>query len=274
MQEWLIAIILGTVEGLTEFLPISSTGHLILVGKFLNFTGEQSKTFEIVIQLGSIMAVVFIFWSIFAELIKNGVKGKGIFPQKGVKEFTISHLAAGCIPAFVLGLLLHGFIKKYLFMDYTVLIGLVAGGILMIVAEQFFGKKQGKAKINNLNEISIKQAFFIGTMQCLAIWPGFSRSGSTISGGLIAGLSYKVAAEFSFLLAVPVMIGASALDLIKSYKIITPDFLVTLGIGFFVAFLVAIITIKMFLKLLNKLNLTSFAIYRFVIALLYALIVL
>ena len=255
-MEILKGIIEGIVEGLTEFAPVSSTGHLILVGDLIGFTGDKAKTFEIFIQLGSILAVVVLYFKRFLSLF-------GLAKVEGEKHpLNLLHIIIAAIPAVILGLLLHDFIKEHLFSPATVLIGLVVGGLLLIYAD----KKGKKIKSDSIDQISYKQAFQIGLFQCLSLWPGFSRSGSTISGGLIIGTGYKASAEFSFILAVPMMIGATGLDLIKSLDTLDSGDIPLFLIGFLTAFVVALLAIVFFLKLLQKVKLVPFAIYRFVLA--------
>ncbi|WP_283153325.1 undecaprenyl-diphosphate phosphatase [Guptibacillus hwajinpoensis] len=252
-MEMMIAIILGIVEGITEFLPVSSTGHLILTGYWLGFIGERAKTFEIVIQLGSILAVVVMYRHRFADLLSPNSERKGL---------TLIHLMLGMIPAVVAGFLLHGFIKSYLFSPYTVVIGLVIGGVLMIVADL----KKGAPISSSLDELTWKQAFSIGVFQCLALWPGFSRSGATISGGVLLGTTHKTAAEFSFILAVPMMVAASGYDLLQSYQYLSVSDIPVFLTGFLTAFLVALLAIVTFIKFIERVRLIPFAIYRFVLA--------
>lgn len=258
-MDFIKAIIEGIVEGLTEFAPVSSTGHLILVGDLIGFTGEKAKTFEIFIQLGSILAVVVLYFKRFLSLF-------GLAKIEGEKHpLNLLHLIIAALPAIVLGLLLHDFIKEYLFSPATVLIGLVAGGLLLIYAD----RKHRQTASDSLDRITYKQAFQIGLFQCLSLWPGFSRSGSTISGGILIGAGYKAAAEFSFILAVPMMIGATGLDLIKSLDQLSASDIPLFLTGFVTAFIVAMLAIKYFLKLLQKVRLTPFAIYRFVLSALF-----
>ncbi len=259
MAHWFIAVIQGIVEGLTEFIPVSSTGHLILTGSLLGFEGEKAATFEVFIQLGAILAVVILYWKRFLSLFGLGPAQKG--------GLSLLHIIVAMLPASVLGLLLHDYIKSHLFGPTTVLLALVVGGVLLILADRMGTRVTAR----NLDEVSISQAFGVGMFQCLSLWSGFSRSGSTISGGMLVGMERTVAAEFSFLLAVPMMIAASGLDLFKAVK----DHAIGTGdigffmIGFVVSFLVAWAAIVWFLKLLNKVNLTPFAIYRFIVAAVY-----
>ncbi|WP_270180421.1 undecaprenyl-diphosphate phosphatase [Alkalihalobacillus sp. CinArs1] len=251
-MELLIAIILGIVEGLTEFLPVSSTGHLILTGYWLNFVDERAKTFEIVIQLGAILAVVVVYRKRFIDLFSLDDNKGGL---------SLMHIILGMIPAIVAGFLLHGVIKT-LFSPSTVVIGLVLGGILMILADL----KRTAAVTKDLDELTLKQAFSIGVFQCLALWPGFSRSGATISGGVLLGTTHKTAAEFSFILAVPMMVAASGYDLLKSYQYLTVSDIPVFAVGFFVSFIVALIAIVTFIRFIERVRLIPFAIYRFILA--------
>ncbi|MCA0988949.1 undecaprenyl-diphosphate phosphatase [Guptibacillus algicola] len=251
-MEYLIAIILGVVEGLTEFLPVSSTGHLILTGYWLHFVDERAKTFEIVIQLGAILAVVVMYRKRFIDL----------FSFKEGDGLSLMHIILGMIPAIIAGFLLHNVIKTYLFSPYTVVFGLVLGGVFMILADV----KRTASVTSDLDDLTLKQAFSIGVFQCLALWPGFSRSGATISGGVLLGTTHKTAAEFSFILAVPMMVAASGFDLLKSYKYLTVADIPMFAVGFVVAFLVALIAIVTFIRFIERVRLIPFAIYRFILA--------
>jgi undecaprenyl-diphosphatase len=274
VHDWLIPVILGIVEGLTEFLPVSSTGHLILAGELLHFVGERAETFEIFIQLGAILAVVAIYRQRFAGLLAAGLRGEDLMPREGRRTLTWAHLAVGCLPAFVLGFALHGFIKRNLFSSRTVLVGLVLGSVVMIAAEWWSRRRGGERVARSLDEITLGQALAIGCAQCLALWPGFSRSGSTISGGLVARLDRRTAAEFSFVLAVPVMLAATGYDLLKSLSLLDGAFVATLAVGFVVSLVVAWAAVVAFLRLVQHVSLTPFAIYRLVLAAVYALVVL
>ncbi|KUP04913.1 UDP pyrophosphate phosphatase [Bacillus coahuilensis p1.1.43] len=262
LNEWIIAIILGILEGLTEFLPVSSTGHLILAANLLEFHGETAKTFEVVIQLGAVLAVLILYWKRFVSFLST--------EQFEGNQLNLVHIALAMLPAVVVGLLLHSFIKAYLFGPETVLVGLVVGGIFMIVAEKL--KKTPKA--SNLDEITYRQAFGIGMFQCFALWPGFSRSGSTIAGGILLGVNHRSAAEFTFLVSVPIMMAATGLDIVKSLDTLVAEDFALFGVGFLTSFIVAMIAIKTFLHLLKKLSLSVFAYYRFVLAAVYFFIVL
>ncbi|TDS90634.1 undecaprenyl-diphosphatase [Rahnella sp. BIGb0236] len=258
----LVAAILGVVEGLTEFLPVSSTGHLIIAGNLLGFTGDTSKSFEVVIQLGSILAVVVMFWRRLFSMIGLHFGKPPVHEGTGSRRLNLLHIILGMIPATVIGLLFHSQIKS-LFEPKFVMYSLVVGGVLLIAAELL---KPKKPRAEGLDDISYLQAFMIGVFQCLALWPGFSRSGATISGGMLMGISRFAASEFSFLLAVPMMMGATALDLYKSYSFLTLADLPMFATGFISAFIVALIAIKTFLAVIKRISFIPFAIYRFFVA--------
>ncbi len=264
MQDILIAFILGIVEGLAEFLPISSTGHLILVGHLLGFADERAKTFEIVIQLGAILAITILYRKRLVSLFNI----KPILNRE--KKFNAIHIILGVFPAIIAGLLLHDIIKTYLFRPNTVVIGLIAGAILMIIVE----KKKSEPTSYSLDDLTYRQALTIGLFQCLAVYPGFSRAGSTISGGLLAKASYKTASEFSFLIALPVMVGATGLDLLKSWNYLSVSDIPMFAVGFITSFIVAMLAVVTFLKWLEKLGLTPFAYYRILLAILFTIFVL
>lgn len=265
---WIIkAIILGLVEGLTEFAPVSSTGHMIIVDdmwlKSEEFLGKYSaNTFKVVIQLGSILAVVVTFYQRFIDLLGLGRIMNKVSTQGG-SRLKLTHVIVGLIPAGVLGVLFEDYIDEYLFSTETVLIGLVIGAVFMIIADRF-GPKQ--PNIETVDQITYKQALTIGLIQCFSLWPGFSRSGSTISGGVLLGLSHRAAADFTFIMAVPIMAGASFLSLLKNWEYITAEALPFYIAGFISAFVFALISIRFFLRLINKIKLVPFAIYRIVLA--------
>ncbi|MGJ7913136.1 undecaprenyl-diphosphate phosphatase [Neobacillus sp. LXY-1] len=254
-------IILGMVEGLTEFVPVSSTGHMIIVDdmwlkseKFLS--KYVANTFKIVIQLGSILAVVVVFKDRFISMI--GFRKSTVNYQDG-KRLKLSQVITGLIPAGVLGVLFEDYIDEHLFSTTTVLISLIVGAILMICADLFSPKEP---IVKTVDQISYKQALLIGLFQCLSLWPGFSRSGSTISGGVLLGLSHRAAADFTFIMAVPIMVGASMLSLMKNWQYFTLETIPFFIVGFISAFIFALVSIRFFLKLINKIKLIPFAIYR------------
>lgn len=261
------AVILGLVEGLTEFAPVSSTGHMIIVDdmwlqseEFL--TKYVANTFKIVIQLGSILAVVVVFKDRFIQMLgldRLSKKATKATPQNRLK---LTQVIVGLIPAGVLGVLFEDYIDEHLFSIETVLIGLIVGAVLMIAAD-IFGPKE--PKIDTVDQITYKQALSVGLIQCLSLWPGFSRSGSTISGGVLLGMSHRAAADFTFIMAVPIMAGASLLSLLKNWQYFTLDAMPFFVAGFISAFVFALISIRFFLKLINKIKLMPFAIYRIVL---------
>lgn len=258
------AIILGLVEGLTEFAPVSSTGHMIIVDDMWLQSEEflskyVANTFKVVIQLGSILAVVIIFWSRFMDLLGINRKEK----KNSEPRLRLSQVIVGLLPAGILGVLFEDLIDEYLFSTTTVLIGLVIGAILMLIADKV---SKGHKTVQTVDQITYKQAITIGLFQCFALWPGFSRSGSTISGGVILGMSHRAAADFTFIMAVPIMFGASALSLFKNWEYFSIDALPFFIAGFISSFIFALLSIKFFLKLINKIKLVPFAIYRIVLA--------
>lgn len=266
-MEIIIAIILGIVEGLTEFAPVSSTGHLILVAHLLEFTGEKAKTFEIIIQLGSILAVVFVFWRRILSII--GIKKWQ--KEEDVGTLSIFHIAIGIIPFGIGGVLFYDFIKEVLFRSGTVVITLIIGGLLMLAAEKW---KPQNPTAETLDQVSYRQAFAVGMFQCFALVPGFSRSGATLSGGLLAGMNHKTASEFTFIMAIPIMATATGKDLMESWNYLTLDDLPLFLTGFLTAFIVALIAIRFFLQLINKIKLAPFAYYRFGLAILFWIFIL
>jgi undecaprenyl-diphosphatase len=257
------AIILGVVEGITEFLPISSTGHMVIVGKFINFTGEFATLFEIVIQLGAILAIVFLFREkIFNSLKTLKPKGEGLFKTEGFKFW--AKLIIAFIPSAILGLLFHEIIEKYLLIPVSVAGSLFVGGLWMIYAEEKYRKND---TIQDISQVSFKTAFIIGCFQCLSLlWPGFSRSAATIIGGWIMGLSSVAAAEFSFFLAIPTMLAATTFALLKSEIILTNIQIAALIVGFAIAFVVALLVVAKFLDFIKTKPMKGFAVYRIILA--------
>lgn len=269
--ELIKALILGFVEGMTEFAPVSSTGHLIIVDymwlKSQEFLGKYpANTFKIVIQLGSILAVVVVFWKrLFSLVGLYKIDGK-----KMNKRFNLMHVIVGMLPAVVLGFAFKDLIDDYLFRVETVIAALIVGALLMIAADKL-GPKYPKVK--TLDQITYKQAFTVGLVQCLSLWPGFSRSGATISGGVLFGMNHRTAADFTFIMAVPIMMGASLVSVLKNWEHMEMDYLSFYVVGFISAFIFALISIRFFLALISKVKLMPFAIYRIVLAVILAIIV-
>jgi undecaprenyl-diphosphatase len=261
MPELIIIVILGLVEGLTEFIPVSSTGHLILFGDAFGFKGERAGAFDVFIQLGAILAVLVLYFSRFRSLLN--VKDSALDENKFSGRSGILKLILVSIPALVLGFALHHYIKENLFTTSTVVAALLVGGVFMIAVE----KRGAAPKVRSIENISFKTAFIIGLFQCFSLWPGMSRSGSTIVGGMLLGLERSVAAEFSFLAAVPIMFAATGYDMLKSLKFLSSADIFPFGLGFVVAFVSAMLAIKFFISLLRRCTLVPFAIYRIALAL-------
>jgi len=245
------ALILGIVEGLTEFLPISSTGHQIIVADLLNFGGERAMAFNIIIQLGAILAVV---WEFRRKIIDVVV---GLPTQPQARRFTVNLIIA-VLPAVVLGVIFADMIHEYLFNPITVATALVIGGVIMLWAE----RRQHFIRTETVDEMNWKDAVKIGFAQCLAMIPGTSRSGSTIIGGLLFGLSRKAATEFSFFLAMPTMVGAAVYSGYKYRDLFQPDDLPVFAIGFVTSFIFAMIAVRGLLKFISNHSYALFAWYR------------
>lgn len=254
------AVLLGIIEGITEFLPISSTGHMIIADQFIKLSKDKSFTsaFEVVIQLGAILSVIILFWD-------------KLWPFSGTKKEKVAKwnlwfkVAVGVIPAVILvALKIDDAIEKKLFFPVPVAIALVFYGIVLIIVED---RNKGKRsyKINDFKGITFKLALYIGLFQCLATIPGTSRSAATIIGGMLFGLSRATAAEFSFFLSIPTMIGASMLTIIKKGIDFSATEWITMGIGFFVSFIVAMAVIKVFMGYIKKKDFKVFAYYRIVL---------
>lgn len=265
------AIIIAIVEGITEFLPVSSTGHMILAGGVIGFPEtEFTKMFNVVIQLGAILAIVVLYWSKLWGLVVSFFKGE----KKGV-NFVIA-LIVGVIPAAILGFLLEDTIDQYLFKPVPVIIGLFVGAVLLLYVE---GRYRKSAKVHEVENITKLQALKIGFFQCLAMWPGMSRSSSTIMGGWITGLDSKVASEYSFFLAIPVMVGASLVKVVKfqgdvGFQTLGSTEIVSFALGFLVAFLVALICVKGFVSYIQKKPMKVFAYYRIALSIVFTILIL
>ncbi|VVM45285.1 Undecaprenyl-diphosphatase [Pseudomonas fluorescens] len=251
------AIILGIVEGLTEFLPISSTGHQIIVADLIDFGGERAMAFNIIIQLGAILAVVWEFRRKIIEVVL------GLRTEPSARHFTVNLLVA-FMPAVVLGVLFADFIHHHLFNPITVAAALVVGGVIMLWAE----RRNHRIEVEHVDQMNWTHALKIGLVQCLAMIPGTSRSGSTIIGGLLFGLSRKAATEFSFFLAMPTMVGAAVYSGYKYRDLFQPADLPVFAIGFVVSFIFAMIAVRGLLKFIANHSYAAFAWYRIVFGLL------
>jgi undecaprenyl-diphosphatase len=256
MMNMLHVLIFGIVEGITEFLPISSTGHLMLTAKLLGVSqSEFIKSFEIAIQLGAILSVVVLYWN------------KLTSENKIWKQLLVAFL-----PAAFIGALLYKMIKKYLLANTGVVLwSLFIGGLFLIIFELFYRQKE--EAVEETSAISYRQALIIGLFQSVAMIPGVSRAASTIVGGLVVGLKRKTIVEFSFLLAIPTMLAATALDLFKSASLFKPEQFTFLGVGFIVSFVVAIAAIKFLLVFIKRHSFISFGVYRIIVALVFWFIV-
>lgn len=267
-MDTITAIILGIVEGITEFIPVSSTGHMILTSKAMGFDDQTDimKTFEIVIQLGAILAIAIVYWRrILGLLGLKRTENTSVIGGKPKKRLDLIHVILGIAPALIVAFFARDFIKS-LFSANTVVWALVVGGIFMIFAE-WYNKNKSNVTAHDLDDLTYKQAFLIGIYQIISVlWPGFSRSGSTISGGMLSGVSYKASADFSFLIAIPIMCAASGYELLDSYRYFNSDNIGVFILGFIVAFAVAYLVVLAFMKLIQRVRLTHFAIYRFVLA--------
>jgi undecaprenyl-diphosphatase len=261
MPEYLVAVILGIVQGLTEFLPVSSSGHLIITSALIGESGPRIKTFEVVIQIGSIFAVVILYRERFLALFLPG-KSETRPPFSGLRGLYLLFLT--CLPASLAGLAAHGFIKAHLFTPTSVALALVVGGLAMLLVES--GRGAAVPTTTALDGITPKMALGIGLCQCFSLWPGFSRSASTIMGGMLLGAERAVAAEYSFIAAVPIMAAATAFDLYKSLDFLSSADIPFFLLGLLVSLLVALFAIRLFLGLLGRISLRPFAWYRLAVA--------
>lgn len=281
MNEWgpALAVILGIVEGLTEFLPVSSTGHLILVGHVFGFTGDVAANAEISIQLGAILAVVAYEWNKLKILVsrahdeqahlRNSLRNPSARPWSDVvRHSMIEHphlwfllgLGVAFLPAGLIGFASHSWIKAHLFSPQTVAITSIVGGLIILAVEA----RRKEVRVQQLEQVGLRNAVLIGLAQCVSLIPGMSRSGSTIIGGLLVGLDRKVATEYSFFLALPTLIIATCYQMWKSRGLFRPDDYVALVIGLLVSFVVAWIVIAAFLTFVKRHTLRPFAYYRIV----------
>ncbi len=255
MGLFTIAVILGIVEGITEFLPISSTGHLIIAGHYFSFHNEELQTaFTISIQLGSILAVVVYFREKIVTVF-SGLK------QEGTERTLFITVIVAFIPSAVVGLLFHSMIEEYLFNPVTVAFALIVGGFLIILIEN----KAYHPTITSVDNVGIKKGFYIGCFQCLALFPGMSRSASTIMGSLVLGLNRVSAAEFSFFLAIPTMFAATGYDLVKNRDVLSMDDFTLILTGLITAFFVSLLVIRLLFDFIKKYDFKPFAYYRIAI---------
>lgn len=263
MHPWQAAV-LGFVEGVTEFLPISSTGHLILAARALSLRGEAIKTFEVVIQAGALAAVIGLYWKHLASM------GQALLGRDARGRQLLTALIISFLPAALAGLLLRKAIKAHLFSTWPVVWALAAGGLVMIFCGRYFPKR---AQSKSLGAITSVEALLVGCAQCLALWPGMSRSMVTMLGGLALGWPATVAAEYSFLLALPTLGAATLLDLAKDSRGLVQEVgWVSIATGYLVSGVVAALAIKGFVRYLARHGLAPFGWYRLVLAALIAVI--
>jgi undecaprenyl-diphosphatase len=248
---WFVALVLGVVEGATEFIPVSSTGHLIVVSDWLGFVGDTANTFVVFIQLGAILAIV---WLYRAMLVRVAL---GWYSDSMSQRFLLN-LAIAFVPAAVAGLLLHRTIKAYLFNPVTVACALVVGGLIILLIERW----QPVTRVHQVADMPWRLALGVGLAQMLALIPGVSRSGATIMGGYSLGLSRRAATEFSFFLAIPVMFAATIFDLVDSRDFVTRADAPLFAVGFIVSFLAALVVVRAFLVYVARHTFNGFAYYR------------
>lgn len=250
------AFIQGLVEGATEFLPISSTGHLIITGDLLHLNDDKAKVFDIVIQLAAILAVCWEYRRKLADTLLH------LTSQSKAQHF-VSNLLIAFLPAALIGLVFHDKIKEFLFTPITVAIALILGGVAILLIENM----PLKHKTVSIDHVSRKQAWQIGFAQSLALIPGVSRSGATILGGMLFGLNRHTATEFSFFLAIPIMFAASGYDLLKNWQLLSAQDLPMFAMGFATAFIAALVAIKFLLRFVASHSFKIFAWYRITLGL-------
>ena len=252
------AAILGVVEGATEFIPVSSTGHLILVGDWLGFTGEDAKAFEIFIQLGAILAIVWLYRERIGRVLRTATRDR-------MSQRLLVNLFIAFLPAAVVGLLTHRLIKQYLFSPVIVAASMFVGGIAILVIERL----RPRPRVPSVDDVSPGVALGIGLAQVLSLVPGTSRSGATIMGGYCLGLTRQAATEFSFFLAIPVMVAATGFDLAQSVGALTAADVQLFAVGFIVAFLSALVVVRAFVAFVARSSFVIFAWYRIAFGILF-----
>ncbi len=249
------ALLLGIIEGITEFLPISSTGHLILLVEMLNFSGPPGRVFEIIIQLGAILAICWIYRAkLFGAVLSAPT-------DAGSRRFVIN-ICVAFLPAAIIGVFAHSFIKEVLFSPLVVAIMLVVGGFIILLVEKII---KPQPRTHTVEAMNWKLAVKIGFCQVLAMIPGTSRSGATIIGGMLLGLERKAATEFSFFLAIPTMLGATVYDSYKNWEYMSAENIEIIAIGFIAAFVSALLVVRWLINFLGKHGYTPFAYYRIAI---------
>ena len=253
LHDWVCAIVLGVVEGLTEFLPISSTGHLILAGDLLGFNDDRAKVFDMVIQTGAMMAIIWEYRARFAKVLS------GMFSDPAALRF-MTNLVIAFMPAAVLGLIFGKMIKAQLFKPVPVALAFVIGGLIILWIE----RRPRKVRVENVDDMTWKDALKVGCAQAFALIPGTSRSGATIVGGMMFGLSRRAATEFSFFLAVPTLIAAGAYDLFKNRALLSVNDIGLFAVGGITAFISAFLCVRWLLRYITTHDFTVFAWYRII----------
>ncbi len=253
-DNWPIDLLLGVVEGVTEFLPVSSTGHLILATQLFGYDADKWKVFNIVIQLGAILAIVVLYWRTLLTA------AEGALARRPASLRFVRNVLLAFLPAAVIGFALHKQIEALLGNAKVVAIALIVGGIAILVVERL----ARRATIDSVPAIPARSAVGIGFLQCLAMIPGVSRSGATIMGALALGVERRTAAEFSFFLAIPTMLGATTLELYKNRAALDPHQLGDIAIGFVVSFVVAIVVVRAFVSIISRYGFAPFAYYRII----------
>jgi len=258
------AMIMGLIEGITEFIPVSSTAHLLIASYLINFNSIKNQLFEIVIQFGAILAITIVYRHKIFDIIKNNRS------NSTNKKFLLNIIIA-FLPAILFGALFHKFIKLYFFNPLVIALSMLIGGFIILIVEKFYQKNISQNK--EMKEINIKSSLLIGLFQCLAMIPGVSRSGATIIGAMFLGVSRAKATEFSFFLAIPTIFSASIFDLYKNYQDLTLENIELIIFGSVIAFLSSLIVIKWLISFVAKNNFLIFATYRIIIGALILLII-
>jgi undecaprenyl-diphosphatase len=251
------ALLLGVVEGLTEFLPVSSTGHLILVSDWLGLNDEKGKVFDIVIQLGAILAVCWEYRARFARAFSG-------LASDPVQQRFATNLAVAFMPAAVVGLAFQSQIKKYLFNPVSVAVALIVGALVIFAIERWYAR-HGAPRVTRVDDMTWRDALKVGLAQCLSLIPGTSRSGATIMGGMVFGLSRETATEFSFFLAVPIMFAATGYQVVKYRDLFTASDLAPFAVGFVVSFVSALVAVRALIRYVARHDFGAFAWYRIVL---------
>ncbi|QCI16903.1 undecaprenyl-diphosphate phosphatase [Buchnera aphidicola (Aphis helianthi)] len=253
IYQTIISMIIGIVEGITEFLPISSTGHIIIISHWLGVSNKHADILKIFVQFGSSIAILMFFFKKIINLIKF---------KKGKKTTKNIHILISLIPTIFLGFIFYNNIKL-LFNPKNVMYSLIIGGFFLIVSENL---KPKKSTINSINDIKFLQSFIIGCFEALCLYPGFSRSGATIGSAILLGIKRSVAIDFSFITSIPLTIGASCLDLIKNINNINISYIPYYLSAFFISLIISLLSINKLIKILNKISLNFFGFYRFILA--------